>query len=79
MELYIRMRDGIPFEHPILGDNFRQAFPHIDTNHLPPEFMRFIRVAPPVVKEGFEIAGVTYEIVDGVVTDVFHIQPVVEK
>jgi len=26
MELYIRIKNGQPFEHPILGDNFRQAF-----------------------------------------------------
>jgi hypothetical protein len=41
MELYIRIVDGKPFEHPIMGDNFRAAFPHIDVNNLPPEFMRF--------------------------------------
>ena len=32
MELYIRIVDGKPFEHPILGDNFRSVFPDIDTN-----------------------------------------------
>ena len=41
MELYIRIKDGKPFEHPIMGDNFRAAFPEIDINNLPSEFMRF--------------------------------------
>ena len=41
MELYIRIKDGQPFEHPILGNNFREAFPHIDVNNLPEEFMKF--------------------------------------
>jgi|TARA_R110000824_G_scaffold376433_1_gene567562 hypothetical protein len=49
MELYIRIQDGAPFEHPILGDNFRQAFPDIDTNNLPPEFASFTRVDPPIL------------------------------
>lgn len=48
MELFIRIKDGQPFEHPILGDNFREAFPHVDVNNLPPDFARFQRVAPPV-------------------------------
>lgn len=48
MELFIRIKDGQPFEHPIFGDNFREAFPDVDVNNLPPEFARFERVAPPV-------------------------------
>jgi hypothetical protein len=41
MELYIRIKDGQPFEHPIIGSNFREAFPSIDVNNLPPEFIKF--------------------------------------
>ena len=41
MELYIRIKDGQPFEHPILGDNFREVFPDIDVNNLPSEFAKF--------------------------------------
>ena len=58
MELYIRIKDGQPFEHPILGDNFREAFPDIDTNNLPPEFASFTRIETPV--EG------AYEVYEGV-------------
>jgi hypothetical protein len=58
MELYIRIKDGQPFEHPILGDNFRKAFPDVDTNNLPLEFAKFTRVSCP------EDAGV-YQIYDG--------------
>ena len=75
MELYIRIKDGKPFEHPIFGDNFRQAFPSIDTNNLPPEFARFVRVAAPTVGV-FEVCGeCTYELVDGVYTDVHNVRP----
>ncbi len=74
MELYIRIKDGKPFEHPILGDNFRQAFPSVDTNNLPPEFARFVRVAPPTIGV-FEVCeDCTYELVDGVYTDVHNVR-----
>ena len=41
MDFFIRIKDGQPFEHPIFGDNFRQAFPDIDVDNLPLEFVRF--------------------------------------
>jgi len=74
MELYIRIKDGQPFEHPIFGDNFRQAFPDIDTNNLPTEFARFERVERPVLGE-YEVMvseDATYELIDGVWKDVWH-------
>lgn len=47
MELFIRIKDGQPFEHPIFGSNFRQAFPDVDVNNLPEGFMRFVRKPIP--------------------------------
>tara|TARA_R110000744_G_C19014892_1_gene523479 strand:+ start:86 stop:490 length:405 start_codon:yes stop_codon:yes gene_type:complete len=44
MRLFIQIRDGAPFEHPIQEDNFKFAFPQIDMNNLPEEFMDFERV-----------------------------------
>lgn len=41
MELFIQIKNGEPFEHPIIGGNFREAFPDIDVNNLPDGFMRF--------------------------------------
>ena len=74
MELYIRIKDGKPFEHPILGDNFRQAFPNIDTENLPPEFARFVRVDRPKLN-AFEVyVDCTYELVNGIWTDVHQIR-----
>lgn len=73
MELYIRIKDGQPFEHPILGENFCQAFPDIDVNNLPPEFARFERVEPPVLGEYETLVSEnpTYELIDGVYKDVW--------
>lgn len=72
-ELYIRIKNGQPFEHPIVGDNFRQTFPEIDVNNLPAEFARFTRVDQPVVGV-YEAYTVTYEWVDGNVTDAHHVR-----
>ena len=71
MELFIRIKDGQPFEHPIFGDNFRQAFPNVDTNNLPTEFARFVRVQTPVLGPYEKNQTVSYQLVDNVYTDVF--------
>jgi hypothetical protein len=42
MKLFIRIKNGQPFEHPIMEDNFKQAFPHIDIDNLPAEFMNYV-------------------------------------
>lgn len=74
MELFIRLKNGQPFEHPIFGDNFRQAFPDVDTNNLPEWVARFERVAPPAVGVYEVYEGVTYER-DGVVfKDIHHVR-----
>jgi hypothetical protein len=73
MELFIQIRDGQPSQHPIFGDNFREAFPHIDVNNLPPEFARFERVERPrlAVYEVLESQEPTYELIEGVYKDVW--------
>jgi len=71
MELFIQIRDGQPYQHPIFGDNFREAFPHIDPDNLPPEFARFERVACPDNAGKLEKNVVSYQWVNGVVKDVW--------
>lgn len=71
MELYIRIVGGQPFEHPIMGDNFRQAFPHIDVNNLPSDFARFERFAPPNTAGVFEVEQCSYQWDNGIVKDVW--------
>lgn len=78
MELFIRVSDGQPVDHPIMGDNFRDAFPHIDVNNLPPEFARFTRVVPPVVSVYEVYEGVTYEFDGSGFTDVHHVRPMTD-
>jgi hypothetical protein len=74
MELFIQIRNGHPFEHPILGGNFREAFPLIDVNNLPPNFSRFERIAPPTLGV-YEACETNYEWVEGVVKDVHRVRP----
>jgi hypothetical protein len=74
MELFIQIQDGQPHEHPIFGDNFRQAFPDVDTDNLPASFARFVRVEKPVVGVYEAYEGATYEWSDNFVMDVHHIR-----
>ena len=61
MNLYIRLQDGTPVDHPILEDNFKQAFPDIDTENLPPTFGKFVRVSRPAnIGPYEEYMGVEY-------------------
>lgn len=70
-ELYIQLRDGQPYEHPILGDNFREAFPDVDITTLPNDrFARFIRLPQPPLGPDQVFEGVAYEWDGNVVTDV---------
>lgn len=72
MELFIKIdENGQAVDHPIMGDNFRQAFPDIDTNNLPSNFAKFVRVAPSLVAGVYEKIRVNYELKDGVWTDVY--------
>jgi len=79
MELFIQIRNGQPFEHPIFGDNFRQAFPHIDVNNLPPEFAKFERVPQNVMPDVFEVAEVRYEWFGDIVKDVWSVRPMTDQ
>jgi len=74
MDLFIRIVDGQPFEHPIMADNFCEAFPHIDVNNLPPEFARFERVDIPTIAPYEVYVGVTYEFKDNIWKDVHHVR-----
>lgn len=47
MNLYIRIQDGQPFEHPILEENARQAWPELNFDLLPDWLARFRRYAQP--------------------------------
>jgi hypothetical protein len=79
MELYIQIRDGQPYEHPILGNNFKEAFPHIDVNNLPPEFARFERLPNPEIATTYQVNVVSYQWENGVVKDVWSVREMTQE
>lgn len=80
LELYIQIRDGQPFEHPIFADNFKMAFPDVNVNDLPVDrFAKFVRVDIPALDTYEVYEGVTYQWVDGVVKDVHLIRPMTDE
>lgn len=70
MNLYIQIKNGQPVNHPALEDNLLAAFGAVPVNWEP-----FIRVKFPVLGnyEKWNNPDVTYEKVDGVWTDVYHV------
>jgi hypothetical protein len=79
LELYIQIRNGQPHEHPIFADNFREAFPDVDTENLPDTFAKFIRVDQPAIDIYEVYEGVTYQWFDDVVKDVHSVRPMTEE
>jgi hypothetical protein len=80
LELYIQLRDGQPHEHPIFADNFREAFPDVDTDSLPSDrFAKFVRVEQPQIGTYEVYEGVIYEWVDGTVKDVHNVRPMTDE
>lgn len=79
MKLYIQIRNGQPYEHPIIEENLLQAFPDFDVNNLPSEYAVFERL--PIPNFGFyeKYSHTTYEFVNGVVRDVHHIVPMTDE
>jgi len=71
MKLFIRIKDGMPFEHPIVEENFRQAFPNVDIDNLPDNFAEFVRVENHVLGPYEKNQTLSYQLVDGKYTDVY--------
>lgn len=73
MNLYIRLENGQPVEHPLIEANLIHL--GIDLNNLPENYTRFERTPAPELGVYETYNGVTYEWVNGVVSDVHHVRP----
>ena len=77
MGLFIQVNESnVPQNHPCFKNNLKQAFPSLDwDNSVPSGWMRFERIPSPVVGvyQKYDSPDITYEIIDGVVKDVWHI------
>ena len=77
--MFIKIKDGQPFEHPIVLSNFVQAFPNIDINNLPSDFAVFKRIRVPHLGVYEVYEGTTYEWDGDVVKDVHHIRNMTDE
>ena len=75
MNLYIRLENGQPVDHPILLENLLAAYPEIDPNNIPGVFVKFERIPAPELGIYEVNEGSTNQWVDGIVKDVWHIRP----
>lgn len=80
LELFIYVdEEGNPVGNPLLLDNLLSAIPDFDTNNLPSNMEKFVRVPYPVdnwiVVEGTEPS---YQRVGGVLTDVWDVRPMTD-
>jgi hypothetical protein len=78
MELYIKLLNGKPTEHPITKENMETAFPDIDLNNLPENWAKFVRVPQPKLGV-YETAECFYEWDGDVVKDVWYVHPMGEE
>ena len=79
MKLFIRIKNGQPFEHPILESNFIEVFPDIDITNLPPEFAEFVRVNAPILGVYEKNQTCSYQFIDNIWTDVFTCEQMTEE
>jgi hypothetical protein len=74
MNLYIETENSQIKNHPAFEENLIQAFGEVPFNWVP-----FIRVEIPIIDIYEVYEGVTYELVNGVYTDVHHVRPMTEE
>jgi hypothetical protein len=74
MNLYIETENNQIKNHPAFEENLIQAFGEVPSNWVP-----FIRVEIPIIDIYEVYEGVTYELVNGVYTDVHHVRPMTEE
>lgn len=60
-ELYIRVQNGQPVDHPVTGWNLRMIFPDANENNIPKGFERFTRLPLPDLEPYQVLEGVVYE------------------
>ena len=74
MQLYIKLLDNKPIDHPITRENMLTAYPTVDLDNLPDSWAEFVRVPPPNIGP-YEVKEVFYEWVGDVIKDVWYVYP----
>jgi len=72
MDMFIKIENGQPVGHPIMGSNFRQAYPNIDPSDPAHGFTKFVRVnREDVGQYKVVLSGPTYGWVGDTVQDIW--------
>lgn len=75
MDLYIRLIDNQPVDHPLVKENVQSAFPEVDFNNLPNWLAKFERVPAPSLGPYEKNQRNVYEFVGEIVKDVWYTDP----
>lgn len=79
MNLFIKLKNNLPFEHPITEENMRSAFPEVNLDNPLPLFAPFQRISQPTLKF-FEVCdGCTYVFDGEVVKDSWSTRSMTEE
>lgn len=73
MNLYIKIVNNEPYEHPMIEDNVKSCYPLIDFNNLSKDWAKFERNSMPRL-DAYQIAHNTYEWHEDKVIDVWHVR-----
>lgn len=79
MNLYLQIKDGQPYQHPVPDWNLQMFIPDMDVDVPPKGFVKFVRVPIPQLGPFEVYEGTTYEPVDDYYTDVHHIRDMTEE
>lgn len=74
MELYIKLENGQIIDHPVLLVNLLQVY-----NTIPENYVKFERVDFPKPSVYKINEGLTYQLINGVVTDIWHIRDMTDE
>lgn len=72
--LYIKLLNNRPVDHPFTEENMITSYPEVDLDNLPLSWAKFVRVPQPRLGV-YERAEVHYEWDGDVVSDTWHIYP----
>ncbi len=79
MDLFIRMKDGEPFGHPLSADNLRQVFPDFDAANPLPDFALFIPSLPDQSDGVYRTCDLRYRRAGDVVKGVWEFRDMTEE
>lgn len=79
MNLYIRLNNGQPIDHPLVEENLLQVFPDLDLNNLPDWLSKFERVGKPLPGPYETNQQSSYEVVGDKVIDVWTADQLTEE